>query len=114
VIGFKNIGTLEDGKSGIGGDTLAPSADYLANEQVEGGTEVVDAISGDSAPPGRGLAGYAGLVDQISRIRLVITDSFIGVGLSEPLVEGFEITEVMFGPFDLYPDPGEIGLAGHD
>jgi hypothetical protein len=47
-------------------------------------------------------------------MRLVIRDSLIGVVLSEPLMPGLEITEVMIGPFDLYPDTAEIGLASHD
>jgi hypothetical protein len=114
VVGFKNIGTPEDGESGIVGDALAPGADYLANEQIEAGTEVVDAISYDCAPRERRLFGDFDPPDQISRIRLVITNGSVRLVLLEPLVPGLEITEVMFGPFDLYPNPGEVGLAGHD
>jgi hypothetical protein len=47
-------------------------------------------------------------------MRIVIMDGSVGLGLKEPLDQGLEITEVMFGPFDLYPNPGEIGLGGHD
>jgi hypothetical protein len=114
VVGFKNIGTLEDGESGIVGDALAPSADYLTNEQIEGGTEIVNTISGDGAPQERRLFGDFDPVDQISRMRLVIMNDSVRLVLLEPLVSGLEVTEVMFGPFDLYPNPGEIGLAGHE
>jgi hypothetical protein len=62
----------------------------------------------------RGSTTLKTAVDQISRIGIVVSDSFVGVGFSKPVVSGLEITEVMFGPFDLYPNPGEIGLAGHD
>jgi hypothetical protein len=65
VVGFKNIGTLEDGESGIVDDAFSPGPNVLANEQVEGGAEVVDAIPDDSAPPERRLIGDLGLVDQI-------------------------------------------------
>jgi hypothetical protein len=47
-------------------------------------------------------------------MRLVITNGSVWLSLKEPLISGLEIAEVLFGPFDLYPNPGEIGLAGHD
>lgn len=116
--GFKSIGvaglTREYGESGTPLDRFVLGTNHLTNKQVEGRAEVVDAIPDDSAPPERRLIGDLGLVDQISRIRLIIGDSSIRVVLLEPLDPGLEITEVMFGPFDLYPDPGEIRLASHD
>ena len=114
VAGFKSLGALEDWKSVLFADGVTLGPNHLTDEQVEGGAEVVDTISGDSAPVERRLLGDFDPPDQISRIRLVITNGSVRLVVLEPLVPGLEVTEVMFGPFDLYPNPGEIGLAGHD
>jgi hypothetical protein len=114
VAGFKSLGALEDWKSVLFADGVTLGPNHLTDEQVEGGAEVVDTISGDSAPVERRLLGDFDPPDQISRIRLVITNGSVRLIVLEPLVPGLEVTEVMFGPFDLYPNPGEIGLAGHD
>ena len=114
VAGFKSIGALEDGKSVLFADGVALGTNHLANEQVEGRTKVVDAIPGDGAPEKRRLLGDFDPPDQIARMRLVITNGSVWLSLKEPLISGLEIAEVLFGPFDLYPNPGEIGLAGHD
>ena len=114
VAGFKSIGALEDGKSVLFADGVALGTNHLANPQVEGRTKVVDAIPGDGAPEKGRLIEDFDPVDQISRIGLVIGNGSVGLSLKEPLDQRLEITEVMFGPFDLYPDPGEIGLASHD
>jgi hypothetical protein len=53
VAGFKSIGALEDGKSVLFADGVAFGTNHLANEQVEGGTEVVEAISRDGTPQER-------------------------------------------------------------
>ena len=74
----------------------------------------MNAISGGGAPPERRLIRDFDLVDQISRMRLVINNGSVGLGVSEPFVSGLEIMEVMFGPFDLNPDPSEVGLADYD
>jgi hypothetical protein len=74
----------------------------------------MDSVSHDGAPPERWLLPDSNLKDQIARIKLTIAKDAIGFGLLEPLDQGLEITDVLFGPFDLYPDPGEIGLRGHD
>jgi hypothetical protein len=114
VAGFKSLGALEDWKSVLFADGVTLGPNHLTDEQVEGGAEVVDTISGDSAPVERRLLGDFDPPDQISRIRLVITNGSVRLVVLEPLVPGLEVTEVMFGPFDLYPNPGEVGLAGHD
>jgi hypothetical protein len=114
VAGFKSLGALEDWKSVLFADGVTLGPNHLTDEQVEGGAEVVDTISGDGAPVERRLLGDFDPPDQISRIRLVITNGSVRLIVLEPLVPGLEVTEVMFGPFDLYPNPGEIGLAGHD
>jgi hypothetical protein len=116
--GFKSIGvpglTAEHGESGVIVDGFVLGTNHLANEQVESGTQVVDAVPGDGAPQERRLFGDFDPVDQISRMRLVIMNDSVRLVLLEPLVSGLEVTEVMFGPFDLYPNTGEIGLAGHE
>jgi hypothetical protein len=114
VAGFKSLGALEDWKSVLFADGVTLGPNHLTDEQVEGGAEVVDTISGDGAPVERRLLGDFDPPDQISRIRLVITNGSVRLVVLEPLVPGLEVTEVMFGPFDLYPNPGEVGLAGHD
>ena len=33
--------------------------------------------------------------------------------MQKPLDQSFQITDVLFSPFDLYPDIAEVGLASH-
>jgi hypothetical protein len=113
VAGFKSVGALGDEEAGVFGDAFTLSTDHLANEQVESGAQIVNAIPGDGAPVERRLLGDFDPPDQIARMRLVITNGSVWLGLKEPLISGLEIAEVHFGPFDLYPDPGEVRLMGH-
>jgi hypothetical protein len=112
VAGFKSLGALEDWKSVLFADGVTLGPNHLTDEQVEGGAEVVDTISGDGAPVERRLLGDFDPPDQISRIRLVITNGSVRLVVLEPLVPGLEVTEVMFGPFDLYPNPGGNRAGG--
>jgi hypothetical protein len=74
----------------------------------------MDAISDDGAPQERRLFGELDPADQVSRIRLILGNDSVRLNLLEPLVAGLEVAEVEFGPFDLYPNPGKIGLAGYE
>jgi hypothetical protein len=115
---FKFIGTslgaLEHGESGSFKNGVVVGTNHLANEQVEGRAEVVDGVPRDGAPLQRWLVGAPNLKDQMTRIKLAIADDAIRLGLLEPLGAGFKVTDVLFGPFDLYPDATEIRLTGHD
>ena len=73
----------------------------------------MDGVTDDGAPPERWVGHNFSLIDQISRIKLVVGDNFIGIGLSELLISGVEVAVVLFGPFDLYPDAAKVSLSSH-
>jgi hypothetical protein len=115
--GFKSIGegysVFEHREPGIRLDLFPFGTNQLADQQVEGGPEIVDCIADDGTPPERRLGQHSKLKEQIACIRIVIGEDFVGVGLQEALDQGFEIADVLLGPFDLYPDTAEVGLASH-
>lgn len=114
VAGFKSLGALGNEKAGTIRNFLSVGADQFANQQVEGGSEIVDSVTGDGTPVRRRLARDLDLENQISGIRIVLGDDSIWFALLEPSDQFFETTDVLFGPFDLYPNAGEVGLGDHD
>lgn len=74
-----------------------------SGEVVERCAEIVDNVAHDTAPFDRNRDRVMEAEDYVSRIRLSIGDDFVGVA---PMVEAdclFKVSEVMFGPVDLYP-----------
>lgn len=84
----------------------------LSPEKVEGGAKIVNGISSDTSPSGREFPGDAGKHHQLPRLRIVLSDDGIWVGLSKGFDLGFEIVDVLYGPFDLDPTAG--GPSGHE
>src|SRR5687767_12753465 len=85
----------------------------LSPEQVEGGPQVVDSISGHRAPSQRRLHRDAGEYNQLPRLRIVLSDDRISVALKKGGDLGVEIDDVLFGPFDLDPAAGGPIDGGH-
>lgn len=86
-----------------------PGQDELTRQQVQGRTEVVNNIPDEGAPPLRWNAeGYVYANQILTEVRARLdcrSIKFIFTG--EELVEsGVQITDVLFGPFDLYPSTG--------
>ena len=119
--GIKSIGEAgsasEHGKLGTFADLIPLGTDQLAYQQIEGRAEVVDSIPEDGAPPKGRLARGFDLKDQVARIKLTKAEDSIWFWLpfwvQKPLDQSFQITDVLFSPFDLYPDIAEVGLASH-
>src|ERR1043166_3441475 len=108
--GFQYLGTLLDRKGvlalpiGFAG----PRIGGFPPEKVQGGTEIVDRIPGDRSPDSRNRIGIGSPLpseNQLPVLRIVFREDGIGWGFDEELLStGLEITDVLFGPFDL--DPG--------
>jgi hypothetical protein len=74
---------------------------------VKGTSDVVDHVSGDEADfGGRGLE-VSNLEDVISRLRVTLAQDYIRISCDEPIPHDFQITEVLFGPFDFCLDERE-------
>jgi hypothetical protein len=115
VTGFKYLGVSGDGETGFVGDDVPLATDQFANQQVKAGAEIMDSVSSNGTQLKRGLSQDSYLENPIAGIRLVMADDFIGVGLDEPLNRRFEITDVLFGPFDLGIDScGSATSVGHE
>jgi hypothetical protein len=114
VVGFEFFGTIGYEKAGVSRNFLSIGTDQFANQQVERGSEIVDSVTDDGTPVRGRLARNLDLENQISGIRIVLGDDSIWFALLEPSDQFFEVADVLFGPFDLYPNPGEIRLASHD
>jgi hypothetical protein len=76
--------------------------DKVIREQVERGSQIVDAISDNSTPfDGDGFR-YADAIDFVSGIKFGLWDDKIRLSFPEGLDGRFEVRKMFFGPFNLY------------
>jgi hypothetical protein len=114
--GFRFGPALEDRESVRLTRCLPIHFDKPPIEEVERRSEIVNRISSDESEAYRERRLKPKAVDQVARVRLFLKDNLIRVGLVEPLDVGYEITDVLIGPFDLrarpvhlHSRPGESG-----
>jgi hypothetical protein len=98
--GFKFVPAVEDWEAVSFAGRLVVGKDELPDEQIERGSEVVNRVAKDSAHAVRGLCPYRRAIDNVSRVRFLLTDRFVGIRLQEPLDRGVELVDVLVGPFD--------------
>lgn len=111
VLGFERLNTVVDGESGLITQVIS-DVHHIPPQNVQRGAKVVRGITRD-----RTKARREGLVDMsakypVPRLRLDLASEFIRVAFCEGLDFGFEIVDVLFGPFDLEPTAGFP--IGHD
>jgi hypothetical protein len=64
----------------------------------------MDSVAQDREKTGRRIEGDFHLEHAIAGLRIVISNGAIGVGLPEGFDRHIQITDVLFGPFDLCTD----------
>lgn len=113
-LGFVFRGLLPDRESGLLGMGRTVGVNELVSEVVKGTSEVVNSVSGDEANfDGRGLnIEYA--VNVISRLRVSLSLDSIWFAIEESFQGDFQITDVLFGPFNFYADERKSVVSGHE
>jgi hypothetical protein len=116
--GFINMGALENRESGLIRDRegLAANIDKMTGEMIQRASHVVDCVSGNKANitgHGRDVAREEDIKILISRLRVWLGVEGVKFALEEPIPSGFQITEVLLGPFDFCADKRETFSSRH-
>lgn len=114
TLGMVFRGKLPDGEAGLPVRRPAVDENELVGEVVKGGSKIVNHIPGDKSDfNGRGL-NVENAIDVISRMRVMLAPDSIGLTVEEPLPRDFQITDVLFGPFNFYADERKPFVSGHE
>jgi hypothetical protein len=99
-LGFKFFSGREDRELRLSYVACAKRND-LASDEIERGTQVMDTVANRATETDGDDFSDLDVVNEVSRLRVVVGDDFVGV----PAVEGGYLTlnvfDVAFGPFDL-------------
>ncbi len=98
--GFKTVRIPRYRKSVVTSNHAAIQCNQVTDKIIEGGPQVVNNVA-DYRPPAWGwVLGDLEPVDIASAIRFVLDDNGIRVGIKEGADLRFQLTDVLFGPFD--------------
>jgi hypothetical protein len=113
LLGFVSIPILRDGKADRSArSTVCPRDSKLICQLIERAPDVVDCVTSDS----KRLEGIDGKVfpgqKGISKIRVLLQKTNLLVSSPSISQLDFEITDVLFGPFDFYPEQDDSVVGG--
>ena len=99
--GFEFLEVARDGEGrSIVGDSFVRKY-KLPYKMIEAGSEVVNDLSHDDTPLKRWMARHAYPKDPIAGFLLIIGNDNIRFTFAKGVNLGFEVTDVLFSPFDL-------------
>lgn len=113
--GFVFCGGVEDRKvQKMGGVySIAGDKKQLIDEMIEGASRVVQNVSRDCGDFDGYVRDAAYIVEQLSRIRIMLGIDLIGVAGEKSGDFKLEITDVLFGPFHFYGDLSDSVVGWH-
>ena len=103
--GYVSGGRFERRKGCVPAGRATVSLDQLPSQQVEGAAQVVNGVPDDKGE-NRVEIGLEP-VNDLAGLRVLLTSNEIFVGFAKRHEPIFEITDVVFGPFDFRPDADE-------
>lgn len=82
------------------------SAENPVNSVIQGTPQILDNISRDSGNDNRDVSEIGNVIDQLARIRIALGPDRIGLGFAKTEVGEclLQVSEMLFGPFNFYPD----------
>ncbi len=108
---FECIGGLKKGEGIPSVGVLGARRKHGSPKNIQRRTQVVDCVPDDGSPSGRRFLRHHGTEYPLPALCVVLGDRSIGAGFHEGLDFGYEITEMLFGPFDLDRAAGRPGDA---
>jgi hypothetical protein len=113
-LGMVFRGKLPDRESGllVGRSTI--DENELVGEMVKGTSEIVDSVPSDKSDFKRRGLDIEYAVNVISRLRIMLTLNSMGLAIEEPVPLDFQITDVLFGPFNFNANLRESFVSGHE
>lgn len=85
----------------------------LLDQMVEGTPDALNDLARDGGHFDGNRRDLRDVIAQVSRIRVCLGDDFIGVGLEEGSENIAQLNEVLFGPFNFYPNEREPLIRSH-
>ena len=104
-------GTLEnrETKNPVWCDTRTMNREQLMHEMLQGGSSILENVSSNDGDSVGNIPDLGHVIDQLSRIRIALGSDFIWAFFeptcfAESLNLEPQIVEVLFGPFNFYPN----------
>src|SRR6266849_589292 len=114
--GFVFRGTVEDREVSPSENSLiAGSLDprELVGQVIESGSQVVENVTSGNCNDRRNLADTRNVMDVLSGFRVRLDFDGIRLGIPEGLNFDFQVTDVLFGPFNFYANKPESFFSSH-
>lgn len=112
--GFVFRGRETNGESEVlrGDSSLVLGSENLVDRVIQSAPEVLGYVTNNCRDNKRHLPNVADVIDDLSRIRIALSPDRVSVGLARTKSENLSlhITEVLFGPFNFYPDSADSSL----
>ncbi|MFZ0890720.1 MAG: hypothetical protein WA005_19950 [Candidatus Binataceae bacterium] len=102
--GFKFLDAIENRKARLVGNGPTVRLNQFTGKVVKARTEAVDRVCGDNGEPERRFFQNPGFGDFLAGLWICIDKDRIYFAVKESPDLGVEITDVLFGPFDLCND----------
>lgn len=99
-------GVIKDRKVNVTGvgDVSSPDPEQPIGQVVEGASEVLQDVPGDTGNLKRDGLNVNEVIDQLTRLRITLGRDFIGVGCLKGEDCRLQLLDMLVGPFDFKPD----------
>jgi hypothetical protein len=104
VVSFPAAKDREIGSLGRDGKPARRSSTEGVSQMIQGATEVLDRVAADGGQDRRRGTDRSYIIDQLSRLRVVLSSNDIWLASKKGAFFGLKITDVLFGPVNLDPD----------
>jgi len=86
-------------------------ADQFVRKMVKRTSKVLDDVSGTGDNGPRHISNFIDIKRALTGVHVILESNAIWVTLEKGFDNPFQITDVLFGPFDFYPD--EVNAINH-
>jgi len=104
VLGFEVIGAAGKGEFGMPAWPSSIGQNHLPHQAIKSAGEIVKYVSDYRTPSGRRISVDPDADDALAGLVIALGEDFIWAGFKKPQDLRFEISDMLFGPFDLGPE----------
>ena len=106
-VGFKFLKTVINRKARFRVRLLPFDIEKLNDQIVKGAPQILDNLPGNYSDINRNSGGFGNAVVYCSSLRIRLGPESIGISLPEGYDSGFDLQDVLVGPFNLGSDVGD-------
>jgi hypothetical protein len=107
-------GVFEDREAGVVVRRVSVGKNELPNQMIEGTPQIMDCVTSNANDLDGNLCGGIDIKGALRGLRIMLGSNCIWAGLKEGSGCGIEITDVLFGPIQLYLNYGDALIGGHE